>query len=82
MFETGRPAAEVMQELGLGQVSDAGALAEIVAKVIAANEDQVAKYRSGKESVFNWLLGQVMRETRGKGNPALVRELLEAALKE
>jgi len=82
MFETGRSAAEVMQELGLAQVSDADALAEIVAKVIAANEDQVAKYRSGKESVFNWLLGQVMRETRGKGNPALVRELVEAALKE
>ena len=82
MFDTGRSAAGVVQELGLGQVSDADALAEIVAKVMAANEDQVSKYRSGKESVFNWLLGQVMRETRGKGNPALVRELLEAALKE
>jgi len=82
MFETGRSADEVMQELGLGQVSDESALTKIVAKVIAANEDQVTKYRSGKESVFNWLLGQVMRETRGKGNPALVRELLEAALKE
>ena len=82
MFDTGRSAAEVVQQLGLAQVSDAQALAGIVAKVIAANEDQVAKYRSGKESVFNWLLGQVMRETRGKGNPALLRELLEAALKE
>jgi aspartyl-tRNA(Asn)/glutamyl-tRNA(Gln) amidotransferase subunit B len=82
MFETGRGAAEVAQELGLTQVSDADALASIVAKVIEANGDQVLKYRSGKESVFNWLLGQIMRETRGRGNPALVRQLLEAALKE
>ncbi len=82
MFDTGRSAAGVVQELGLGQVSDADALAGIVATIIGANADQVSKYRAGKESVFNWLLGQVMRETRGKGNPALVRELLEAALKE
>jgi aspartyl-tRNA(Asn)/glutamyl-tRNA(Gln) amidotransferase subunit B len=82
MFESGRDPAQVAQELGLTQVSDAGALASIVAKVIEANGDEVLKYRSGKESVFNWLLGQIMRETRGRGNPALVRELLEAALKE
>ena len=82
MFDSGRAAKDVVQALGLSQVSDVEALASIVAKVIEANEDQVIKYRSGKESVFNWLLGQVMRETRGKGNPALVRELLERALRE
>ncbi len=82
MFESGQAAPEVVQALGLSQVSDADALASIVAKVLEANEDQVLKYRSGKESVFNWLLGQVMRETRGKGNPALVRELLERSLRE
>jgi aspartyl-tRNA(Asn)/glutamyl-tRNA(Gln) amidotransferase subunit B len=82
MFESGRPANEVVQALGLRQVSDADALAQIVSKVIESNEDQVIKYRAGKESVFNWLLGQVMRETRGKGNPALVRELLERALRD
>lgn len=82
MFESGRSAQEVVQTLGLTQVSDADALAAIVTKVIESNEDQVLKYRSGKENVFNWLLGQVMRETRGKGNPALVRELLMAALRE
>jgi aspartyl-tRNA(Asn)/glutamyl-tRNA(Gln) amidotransferase subunit B len=81
MFEKGQSARDVVHELGLAQVSDAEALASIVAKVIEANDDQVVKYRAGKESVFNWLLGQVMRETRGKGNPALVRQLLEAALK-
>ena len=82
MFESGKPAPEVAQELGLTQVSDTDALASIVAKVIEANEDQVLKYRAGKESVFNWLLGQIMRETRGRGNPALVRTLLEQALLE
>jgi aspartyl-tRNA(Asn)/glutamyl-tRNA(Gln) amidotransferase subunit B len=82
MCDSGRSAREVVQTLGLGQVSDADALASIVTQVIEANEDQVLKYRSGKESVFNWLLGQVMRETRGKGNPALVRDLLERALRE
>lgn len=82
MFESGKGAQDVAQELGLTQVSDADALASIVAKVIKANEDQVLKYRSGKESVFNWLLGQIMRETRGRGNPALARTLLEQALLE
>jgi aspartyl-tRNA(Asn)/glutamyl-tRNA(Gln) amidotransferase subunit B len=81
MFETGRGAGEIVQELGLAQVSDADALAAAVAKVLAQNGDEVAKYRSGKESLFNWFLGQVMRETRGKGNPAVVKELLAAALK-
>ncbi|MGC8779873.1 MAG: Asp-tRNA(Asn)/Glu-tRNA(Gln) amidotransferase subunit GatB [Anaerolineae bacterium] len=82
MFETGRPADEIVQELGLAQVSDADALAAAVAQVVARHPDEVAKYRGGKETLFNWFLGQVMRETRGKGNPAVVRELLAAALKE
>jgi aspartyl-tRNA(Asn)/glutamyl-tRNA(Gln) amidotransferase subunit B len=82
MFQSGRGAGDVAQEIGLTQVSDTDALASIVTKIIESNGDQVLKYRSGKESVFNWLLGQIMRETRGRGNPALVRELLEAALKE
>ncbi len=82
MFETGRPADEIVQELGLRQVSDADVLAAAVAQVVARHPDEVAKYRGGKETLFNWFLGQVMRETRGKGNPAVVRELLAAALKE
>lgn len=81
MFETGRGAAEIVQELGLAQVSDADALAETVMAVVARYPDEAAKYRAGKETLFNWFLGQVMRETRGKGNPTVVRELLAAALK-
>jgi aspartyl-tRNA(Asn)/glutamyl-tRNA(Gln) amidotransferase subunit B len=80
MFETGRPARAIVQELGLTQVSDADALAATVAGIIGQYPDEVARYRGGKESLFNWFLGQVMRETRGKGNPAVVKELLREAL--
>ncbi len=81
MFETGRSPDEIVQELGLAQVSDADVLAAAVAAVVARYPDEAAKYRGGKETLFNWFLGQVMRETRGKGNPAVVRELLAKALK-
>ena len=80
MFASGRRPGEIVQELGLTQVSDSDALAGIVSQVVAKYPDEIAKYRGGKESVFNWLLGQVMRETRGKGNPAVVKELLGKAL--
>ena len=81
MFETGQPAAQVVRELGLAQVSDTDALAQAVADALAKFPAEVTRYRGGEEKVFNWLFGQVMRETKGKGNPAMVRELLEAMLK-
>jgi aspartyl-tRNA(Asn)/glutamyl-tRNA(Gln) amidotransferase subunit B len=81
MFETGRPPAEIIAELGLAQVSDADALAAAVSGVLARYPDEVAKYRAGKGSVLGWLMGQVMRETKGKGNPAVVKGLLEKELK-
>jgi len=81
MFETGRPAPELVREMGLAQVSDADALADVIAAVLAKYPEEVAKYRAGKESVLGWLMGQVMRETRGKGNPAVVRALLEEGLR-
>jgi aspartyl-tRNA(Asn)/glutamyl-tRNA(Gln) amidotransferase subunit B len=81
MFETGHPASEIIGELGLAQVSDTDVLTQAVSGALAKYPAEVARYRGGEEKVFNWLLGQVMRETKGKGNPAMVRELLEAALK-
>jgi aspartyl-tRNA(Asn)/glutamyl-tRNA(Gln) amidotransferase subunit B len=81
MFEAGRRAPEIVQELGLAQVSDADSLAVVVADVVARYPDEVAKYRAGGDKVLAWFMGQVMRETRGKGNPAVVRELLERALR-
>jgi aspartyl-tRNA(Asn)/glutamyl-tRNA(Gln) amidotransferase subunit B len=81
MFDSGRHAPEVVQEMGLAQVSDAGALSGVVADVVARYPGEAAKYRAGGEKVMAWFMGQVMRETRGKGNPAVVRELLEKALR-
>ena len=59
--------------MGVAQVSDADALAAAVAVVLRRYPDEVAKYRAGKESVLSWLMGQVMRETKGKANPAIVK---------
>ena len=82
MFETGRRAGEIVQELGLAQVSDEDALAAAVAEALAKFPAEVARCRAGEEKVFGWLMGQVMRETKGKGNPSLVRQRLQAALRE
>ncbi len=82
MFETGRPAPEVVQELGLAQVSDSEALLQVVARVLERHPDEIAKYRAGKGGMLDWLMGQVMRESRGKANPNVVRELLQKALAE
>ncbi|HEX9115248.1 MAG TPA: Asp-tRNA(Asn)/Glu-tRNA(Gln) amidotransferase subunit GatB [Anaerolineae bacterium] len=80
MFDSGRAAPEIVHELGLTQVSDSGALEEAVNRVLAKYPGEIVKYREGKTQVLDWLMGQVMRETRGKANPAIVRELLRRAL--
>ena len=72
--------AEFQVDLELYLV-EAGACAEAVVDALEKFPAEVARYRSGEEKIFGWLMGQVMRETRGKGNPALLRELLEAALR-
>ena len=66
--------------LGLEQMSDTGALEAIVAEVLAANPKSVDEYRAGKDKAFNALVGQVMKASRGKANPAQVNALLKAAL--
>lgn len=77
----GSPQAIVERE-GLGQVSDAGAIDRIVAEVLARNEKTVADYRAGKTKVMGFLVGQVMKESRGKANPTLAEERLRAVLGE
>ena len=71
---------EIIEKRGLRQISDAGALEAIVAEVLAANPKQVEDYRAGKEKAFNSLVGQVMKATKGKANPAQVNELLKSKL--
>jgi len=80
MFQTGRPAAQIVQEKGLGQISDTGELSRIVEQVIAENPGPVAEYLGGKEPVLRFLVGQVMKITRGQANPRLVNELLKKKL--
>lgn len=75
-FESGKPPRTVVEEEGLLQISDQGELETIVEKVIAANPDSVEKYRGGATKVIGFLVGQVMKETKGKANPKLVNELL------
>ncbi|HEY6721192.1 MAG TPA: hypothetical protein VI363_06090, partial [Burkholderiales bacterium] len=71
---------EIIAKRGLKQISDAGAIEKIVDQVIAANSKQVEDYRAGKDKAFNSLVGQVMKATQGKANPAQVTEILKRRL--
>jgi aspartyl-tRNA(Asn)/glutamyl-tRNA(Gln) amidotransferase subunit B len=82
MFETGKPAATIVEEKGLRQVTDTGAIDGAIAAVLAANADKVAEFRSGKDKLFGFFVGQVMKQTQGKANPALVNDLLSKKLKD
>jgi len=81
MFKSGEPADTVIRRLGLVQISDAATLGAVIEKVKESNPKQLADYRAGKDKLFGFFVGQVMKETRGQANPALVNELLEKALK-
>jgi len=80
MFATGKSAAEIVREKGLQQVSDTGALEAAIDAVIAANPREVERFRGGDEKLIGFFVGQVMRETRGKANPAMVNEMLRQKL--
>lgn len=72
----------IVQEAGLAQITDAATLEEVIREVIAANPKPVADFKAGKRQAVGFLVGQVMRATKGKANPQLVRQLLEEALSE
>ena len=80
MVETGEDAAAIVEKKGLRQVTDTGAIDLAIDAVLAANADKLAEYRSGKDKLFGFFVGQVMKATAGKGNPALVNEALKAKL--
>lgn len=80
MYETGKAAADIVEEKGLKQVTDTGAIEAIVDEVIAENPDNVAAYQGGKDKLFGFFVGQVMKKTQGKANPAVVNELLKKKL--
>jgi aspartyl-tRNA(Asn)/glutamyl-tRNA(Gln) amidotransferase subunit B len=80
MYETSKDAGAIVEEKGLKQVTDTGAIEAIVDEVIAENPDNVEQYRSGKDKLFGFFVGQVMKKSQGKANPAMVNELLKKKL--
>ncbi|MBS0659544.1 MAG: Asp-tRNA(Asn)/Glu-tRNA(Gln) amidotransferase subunit GatB [Verrucomicrobia bacterium] len=80
MFASGREAAAIVQERGLEQVSDTGALEQLCAEVVAANPKVVADFRGGNAAALNFLKGQVMKLSKGKANPAIAGEILARQL--
>jgi aspartyl-tRNA(Asn)/glutamyl-tRNA(Gln) amidotransferase subunit B len=76
MWASGKDAAVIVKEQGLVQISDEGAVVAIVEKVIAANPQSVTDYKAGKERALGFLVGQIMKETKGRANPELVNKLL------
>ncbi len=80
MFATGQPAADIVEAKGLKQVTDIGAIEAAIASVLDKNPDKVAEYHGGKEKLFGFFVGQVMKATQGKANPTMVNDLLKATL--
>jgi aspartyl-tRNA(Asn)/glutamyl-tRNA(Gln) amidotransferase subunit B len=80
MLETRQDAGAVVEERGLKQTSDTGAIEAVIAEVMAGNEAKVAEYRSGKDKLFGFFVGQTMKAMGGKANPGVVNELLKKAL--
>jgi aspartyl-tRNA(Asn)/glutamyl-tRNA(Gln) amidotransferase subunit B len=80
LYSTDRTPEQLVKEKGLVQVSDEGQLTTIIEEVLAAHSAQVEQYRGGKEAVLGFLVGQVMKASKGKANPGKVNELLKRTL--
>lgn len=80
MFTSGKDAASIVEEKGLKQVTDTGAIEKVVDEVLAEHADKVEQYKSGKDKLFGFFVGQVMQKTQGKANPAAVNEILKKKL--
>jgi aspartyl-tRNA(Asn)/glutamyl-tRNA(Gln) amidotransferase subunit B len=80
MFKAGKTAQSIVEEQGLVQLTDTGEIDALIDSVIAANPDQVGSYRSGKEALLGFFVGQVIKASRGKANPKVVNDRLRAKL--
>jgi aspartyl-tRNA(Asn)/glutamyl-tRNA(Gln) amidotransferase subunit B len=80
LWQSNSTADDIIAEKGLIQITDTGTIETIIDKIIAENADQVEQYRSGKDKVFAFFVGQVMKEMQGKANPAEVNKMLKAKL--
>jgi len=81
MYRTGVMPTEIVKEKGWVQILDTGEIERVIEKVIQANPKLVEDYQKGKEKVFGFLVGETMKETKGKANPKLVNDLLRKKLK-
>ena len=77
MYQTQKPADLIVEEKGLKQITDSSAIEKIIDQVIQANPSQVEELRGGKEKVLGFLVGQVMKASKGKANPGVVNKLLK-----
>jgi aspartyl-tRNA(Asn)/glutamyl-tRNA(Gln) amidotransferase subunit B len=82
MFYSGKEASDIIKEKKLGQISDAGEIMEVVKQVIANNTGAVSDYTSGKQQALTFIIGQVIKATRGRANPDVVREMITQELGE
>ena len=80
MLETGEDPAKIVEDRGMKQTSDTGAIEAVIAGILEANADKVAQYKGGKEALFGFFVGQTMKAMAGKANPKLVNDLLRTAL--
>ncbi|MDA0691591.1 MAG: Asp-tRNA(Asn)/Glu-tRNA(Gln) amidotransferase subunit GatB [Nitrospinae bacterium] len=80
MYQSGRPADEIVKQKGMTQISDSGAIEKMIDDVISANPQQLEGYRNGKETLLGYFVGQVMKASKGQANPALVNQLLKDKL--
>ena len=80
MFETGRNAAEIIEEKGLKQVSDTSAIEAMIDEVLAANPDKIEEYKGGKDKLFGFFVGQTMKLSKGQANPGVVNQILKSKL--
>jgi aspartyl-tRNA(Asn)/glutamyl-tRNA(Gln) amidotransferase subunit B len=80
MLQTGKPARQIIQDKGLKQVSSTDELEKTITQILQKFPEEVSSYHAGKETIFNWLFGQVMQATRGKGDPQIVKVILKKML--
>ena len=80
MFKTKKKAKDIIEKQGLKQITDTGAIETLIDKVLENNKDKVDEYKSGKEKLFGYFVGQVMQETKGTANPGIVNDILKKKL--
>jgi aspartyl-tRNA(Asn)/glutamyl-tRNA(Gln) amidotransferase subunit B len=80
MFDSGMSAKKIVERKGLKQVSDSSAIEVLIDTVIASNIDKVEEYRGGKDKLFGFFVGQVMKQSAGQANPGMVNQILKVKL--